>query len=165
MNSEITSLITQLIEVHEGRPWMGSSFDRKLGSLSNDEAFTTPGKQMHSVAQILAHLTFWREEGILKIVSGSGSKTDDDPDNWPSNEALMEMGWGTIKEKYDRSLSKLINLLAEREDDFLDQTYYDNDFKDVYPYRFLVHGMLHHDIYHLGQLGLIIKQITVSSKQ
>ncbi|WP_257670331.1 hypothetical protein [Parapedobacter tibetensis] len=24
-------------------------------------------------------------------------------------------------------------------------------------YRFVIHGMFHHDIYHLGQLGIIIK--------
>ncbi|WP_255420549.1 hypothetical protein [Aquimarina sp. AD10] len=37
--------------------------------------------------------------------------------------------------------------------------YYDTDFKGNYEYSFLLNGMLHHDIYHLGQLGLIIKYL------
>jgi hypothetical protein len=48
-------------------------------------------------------------------------------------------------------------LLRTKVDDFLLEKYYDTDFKGYYPYKFVVHGMLHHDVYHLGQLGLIIK--------
>lgn len=162
MSSEVTAIITQLIEIHDGRPWMGSSYARKFAELGPDKVFEVPADHMHSVAQLIAHLSFWRKEGILKIRSGSGSKTDDDPENWPTNEELREIGWETIKNEHDQSLTELLNLLSEKDDQFLDLTYYDNDFKDVYPYRFLIYGLLHHDIYHLGQLGMVVKQLAAA---
>jgi hypothetical protein len=50
-------------------------------------------------------------------------------------------------------------LLQSKDDQFLDEHYYDIDFKGTYPYSFAIEGMLHHDIYHLGQMGLVIKLI------
>ncbi len=36
---------------------------------------------------------------------------------------------------------------------------YDTDFKGNYEYSFVINGMLHHDIYHLRQLGIIINYL------
>jgi len=40
---------------------------------------------------------------------------------------------------------------------FLTEEYYDTDFKGNYQYLFVIEGMIHHDIYHLGQIGIVIK--------
>ena len=69
------------------------------------------------------------------------------------------MGWEHIKSEYARTLIELIDLLKTKDDDFLSQQYFDTDFKGYYEYSFVVNGMLHHDIYHLGQLGIIIKYL------
>jgi hypothetical protein len=112
---------------------------------------------MHSVAEIIFHLTVWRKDAVLKIRTGKGSITDDSEQNWLPNDKLREIGWDKIKSDYRSSLSELIELLRAREDGFLKEKYYDPDFKGYYEYEFVVHGMLHHDIYHLGQLGIVIK--------
>ena len=72
-------------------------------------------------------------------------------------------GWARIKSDYDSSLSELIELLKRKDDVFLNDKYYDTDFKGEYEYSFLLNGMLHHDIYHLGQLGIIIKFLNEGS--
>ena len=69
-----------------------------------------------------------------------------------------------IKSEYDKTLSELIELLKGKEDEFLDEQYYDTDFKGNFKYRFVINGMLHHDIYHLGQLGIIIKHLKENNK-
>ena len=79
------------------------------------------------------------------------------PKNWLPNEALKTKGWAQIKKEYDNTLNELIALLQDKDDAFLSKIYYDTDFKGDYPYSFLINGMLHHDVYHLGQLGMIIK--------
>ena len=109
--------------------------------------------------KFLSHLTLWRTETILKIKTGEGSKTDECEENWLPLQKLKKKGWEKIKSDYDQSLSDIIELLEEREDSFLDELYFDTDFKDHYPYRFVINGMLHHDLYHLGQLGIIIKYL------
>ena len=157
MNQLINHIIGQLEEIQTGKLWMGKSFEKMLLPINEKNAFIRPHPQLHSVAEILSHLTLWRTETILKIETGKGSKTDDCPENWLGNEPLKKIGWVQLKSNYDRTLAKMIDLLKTKDDQFLDQKYYDTDFKDNYPYSFVLKGMLHHDIYHLGQLGIIIK--------
>ncbi|AUP78594.1 DinB family protein [Flavivirga eckloniae] len=159
MNTLINHIIEQLTEIQSGKIWIGSSYKSKLNSIDDHLVFISPIKDLHSIAEIISHLTLWRNEAILKIKTGKGSKTDDCEENWLTNEKLKVKGWTKIKSEYDNSLSELIDLLKEKNDEFLNETYYDTDFKGIYKYRFLLNGMLHHDIYHLGQLGIIIKYL------
>jgi hypothetical protein len=153
----IENLIGQLRAVQEASNWMGTNFDKKLSLINEDEAFKHPVPGLHSVAEIISHLTVWRKETILKIKTGTGSITEAAEENWLPDDQLKKFGWNRIKSEYKKSLGDLIELLQAKEDNFLEQKYYDTDFKDYYPYRFVTDGMLHHDIYHLGQLGIIIK--------
>jgi len=155
----IENIIRQLEEVQNGKLWIGSNFDSKLSQVDEKSVFLRPLESLHSVAEIISHLTLWRKETILKIKTGKGSKTDDCEENWLSNDKLKILGWDKIKSEYDNTLSELIDLLKSKDDEFLNEHYYDTDFKDNYDYRFVINGMLHHDIYHLGQLGIIIKYL------
>ncbi|RMG28209.1 MAG: DinB family protein [Bacteroidetes bacterium] len=157
MNSRITHLIEQFIDIQNGKPWIGSSFHSKLSKIEDHWVFIRPIKNLHSIAEIISHLTFWRDEAILKIKTGRGSKTDDCEENWLTNDKLKLTPWPNIKSDYDNSFSELMALLKDKDDSFLAEEYYDTDFKGNYSYNFLITGMLHHDIYHLGQLGIIIK--------
>ncbi len=157
MNVSIESIILQLKDIQDGKNWMGANFSRKLGMISQEEAFVRPMPNLHSVAEIISHLTVWRKETIVKIETGKGTLTDDSEENWLPNHKLKEIGWNKIRAEYRDSLSKMIELLQTKNDSFLNEKYYDTDFKGYYPYQFVIHGMLHHDIYHLGQLGIIIK--------
>ena len=157
MNSKISYLIEQLKDIQDGYNWIGSSFDKKLNSISDELVFIKPREGILSIAEHISHLTLWREETILKIKTGKGSKTDTCEENFLSLEKLQKKGWNNILTTYKNSLNEIINLLEDKNDDFLDMEYYDTDFKGNYTYNFLLKGMLHHDIYHLGQIGITIK--------
>jgi hypothetical protein len=164
MNYLIKNIIQQYQEVQNGKLWIGSTFDSKLNSVNENFVFTRPIEGLHSIAEIISHLTLWRKETILKIKTGEGSKTDDCEENWLTNDRLEPMGWQYIKSEYDKSLDNLIDLLKLKDDRFLDEEYYDTDYKDNYKFSFVINGMLHHDIYHLGQLGIIIKYLKENGK-
>jgi len=156
MNELVTAIIDQMEQIHQGNGWIGVNFTKKVNDLSDTEFFLQ-AKGMHSIAEIVSHLTTWRLETILKVKTGKGSITDDDPSNWKSVTVLKQLGKEEILLKHHESLLKLLNLLKQKNNDFLHEKYYDTDFQAHYPYSFLVQGMLHHDIYHLGQIGLLIK--------
>lgn len=162
MNNLINYIINELENIQHGQPWVGSTYISKLKTVSPDLVFKRPMEDMHSIAEIISHLTLWRKEAILKIKTGTGSKTDDCEENWLSNKTLKAKGWKHIISEYDKTLTELIALLRQENDSFLTKEYYDTDFKVTYPYQFLLSGMLQHDIYHLGQLGLIIKYLNKS---
>ena len=157
MNYLIENIIEQLTEIQEGKLWIGTNYNGRLNQVEDDSVFIRPIENLHSVAEIISHLTMWRKETILKINTGKGSKTDDCEENWLTNDKLKIIGWERIKADYRISLSGLIESLRGKEDKFLNEKYYDTDFKDYYEYKFVINGMLHHDLYHLGQIGIIIK--------
>ncbi len=159
MNVLIQHIIEQLKEIQEGKPWIGSTYKSKLEGIDSDLVFERPHPDLHSVADIISHMNLWRREAILKIETGKGSKTDACEENWLPENKLKAIGWTALKSEYDATLNRIISLLEEKEDSFLEVEYYDTDFKAMYPYSFLLKGMLHHDIYHLGQLGIIIKRL------
>ena len=163
MRSLIEHIIEQYQKVQNGKLWIGSTFTSKLSQVDESTVFERPIEGLHSIAEIISHLTLWRKETILKIETGKGSKTDDCEENWLTNDKLKLIGWQNIKSEYDKTLTDLIDLLKSKDDEFLNEEYYDTDFKGNYKYSFIINGMLHHDIYHLGQLGIIIKYLKESN--
>ncbi|MFK7770982.1 MAG: DinB family protein [Saprospiraceae bacterium] len=159
MQIVIEYIIKQLLDNQEGKVWVGSTYAKKLKNINEENAFIRPDSGLHSVAEIISHLTTWQKETILKVKTGKGKLTDDCEENWYSNERLKEKTWGKLLEEYQTSLLELIELLKTKDDSFLEEEYYDPDFKGNYPYSFIINGMLHHNIYHLGQLGIIIKYL------
>ncbi|WP_297706390.1 DinB family protein [uncultured Eudoraea sp.] len=157
MNKQINSIIRQLSEVHNGPIWAGQSYAKKLSQLKGNEMFIRPLPAVHSIAEIIAHIISWRKDTILKLKTGRGELKDTHPDNWRSNDELKTIGWEKTQEEDNKTLLELLELLRDKDDTFLDETYYDPEFGGNYPYSFVLEGMLHHDIYHLGQIGLVIK--------
>ena len=160
----IEYVINQLQENQDGKVWVGSTYNSKLKKIDEENAFIRPADDLHSVAEIISHLTTWQKETILKIKTGKGSLTDDSEENWYSNEELKKKTWITILSEYQTSLSEIIALLKTKEDPFLQEEYYDPDFKGNYAYSFIINGMLHHNLYHLGQIGIIIKYLKKMGK-
>ena len=143
---------------------MGANFSSRLETITDKEAFIQPVGSMHSIAELLSHLTAWRKDAVLKIKTGAGKLTENQKENWlPLNE-LVQLGWTKVKSDYERSLTEVFNVLETKDDSFLDETYHDTDYKGEYTFRFLVQGLLHHDIYHLGQLGITIKYLNLLPK-
>lgn len=161
MNDKINELMDQMKEIQNGKPWIGSSFSKKINLIEDLDFFRRPMKNMHSVAEIISHLTAWRIEVALKIDTGKGKLTDDDPSNWRNLNELKLLGRSKILLQYSESLSRVSELLEDKDDAFLNQTYYDPDFKGEFTYSWLLHGMLQHDVYHLGQIGYIVKFLKI----
>lgn len=159
MNILMNHIIKQLKEIQEGKIWIGENFNKKLKNLTSEIAFTRPISTLHSVAEIVSHLTVWRQETILKINTGEGSITDDLEANWYEVQQLKKIGWNQLITDFNKSSNELIQLLETKDDSFLEQIYFDTDYKKNYPYSFVIEGMLHHDIYHLGQIGILLKLI------
>ncbi|NJM26979.1 MAG: DinB family protein, partial [Bacteroidia bacterium] len=76
-------------------------------------------------------------------------------DNWSSLERLRQKGWDRIQKEFAESQQALTEGLAAREDGFLD-----SPFGKTSTFEQLVQGIAQHDVYHLGQIGLIKKMTT-----
>ncbi len=162
----IKSIITQYEELHKGSPWIGRSVDRTLDQLKADSLFQIPYGLKTSIAQQLAHLRFWRVEAVERMRTGKASKNDSDPDNWPDNNSLQALGIDQNLQAHRESVLEFLGMLETRNDQFLMETYFDSDFKKQFTYHKLITGIVHHDVYHLAQIRIILRLLAqdVSSR-
>lgn len=147
----VNNFISQINQVISGQPWLDEWFEKKLSNISEEEAFKKPGPDINSVAENLSHITQWRFEILRRFELGHRTMWIDDPRNWISNEDLKKDGWQALKDNFHKSQDQLVEYLKDKPDEFLETPYADKDF------GYLLEGILHHDLYHLGQIGLILK--------
>lgn len=151
-NTMVQNLVKQLQDVQDGDIWLDETFSKKIDDIQEEQAFTRPIPEMHSVAEIVSHLLEWRKSCIKKLQGEESSLTMKSPDNWKSNDALKKVGWKKLKEDFYASQYHLIRIIEIKDDDFLYQVY-----EDTHTYHYFLEGMIHHDLYHLGQIGIAIK--------
>jgi uncharacterized damage-inducible protein DinB len=148
----IKNIIRQLGEIQVGSLWFDQSFNEKIDKLSDDEALTRPIPQVHSVAEHISHIVEWRKECMLRF---KGQSTDlmNSTDDWKDNIELTKIGWTNLKNLFYESTETLINALKKHNDTFLETKFLDTD----YNFHYLIEGIIQHDLYHLGQIGITIK--------
>lgn len=152
-NTMIQNLVKQLQNVQDGDLWLDETFSKKIDRLQEEQAFTRPIPELHSVAEIVSHLLEWRKSCIKKLQGQESSLTMESPDNWKSNDELKKIGWKKLKEDFYASQYHLIRIIEVKDDTFLDQVYRDT----AYTNHYFLEGMIHHDLYHLGQVGIAVK--------
>ena len=148
----INNIIRQLNEIQDGSLWFDQCFKEKIDSLSDDEAFKRPIPEVHSVAEHISHIIEWRKECLLRF---KGQRTDlmDSPDDWKCNDELSKIGWLNLKNAFYQSTVTLIDALQNHDDDYLEIKFSDTN----YNFHYLIEGIVQHDLYHLGQIGITIK--------
>lgn len=152
-NKLIRNFIQQLEDLQDGNNWLDENFAKKLDSITEENAFIRPIPEIHSIAELVGHILIWRLEGIKKLQGKRSDITGDSPENWRSNEELKRIGWEKLKTILFRSQQEVIELIKNESDNFL----FENDYVPGYSYKYLLEGWVHHDIYHLGQIGITKK--------
>ncbi|MCU7551096.1 DinB family protein [Chitinophagaceae bacterium LB-8] len=153
MNNEILFLIAQLKDAFEGEPWFGRPALKLLGEVTEDIAFQKPNGQ-HSIVELIWHMINWKEFAINCLRPGNEKNLQlFEQNDWRnldhSNKDLFQDG---IK-KLQLAQEELVNILQVQQDDILE-----NDVPGrTYSFRKLLHGVVQHDIYHLGQIAYIKK--------
>lgn len=148
----IKNIIRQLNEIQDGSLWFDQCFKEKVDKLPDAEAFTRPIPLVHSVAEHISHILEWRKECLLRF---KGQQTDlmNSADDWKSDIELKKIGWRNLKNLFYESTVTLINTLQNKDDTYLDTKFLDTD----YNFHYLIEGIIQHDLYHLGQIGITIK--------
>ena len=150
----INNIIRQLNEIQDGSLWFDQCFKDKIDGLPDEEAFKRPIPEVHSVAEHISHIIEWRKECLLRF---KGQRTDlmNSPDDWKDNDELFKIGWHNLKGTFYQSTFTLIDVLQNHDDDYLETKFVDTN----YNFHYLIEGIIQHDLYHLGQIGITIKLV------
>ena len=158
MNNEVKSIIKNLQNVLDGNPWFGRPVYSILNEIHPVMVYTKPGGNSHSLIELLYHIITWAEFTAKRL----------EKDLESDMQAFEQMDWRLIDphvhtwanalEQFKTAHDRILELLQDKDDDFLKEKV---DYRD-YNFRFLLNGLIQHDIYHLAQIAYVKKLLSPS---
>ena len=148
--TEISRIIEQFKFAYEGPAWHGPAILEIISKISLKDATKQLGES-HNIAETVYHMIAWRLY-LIKHLQGDPIYDVDDEDNFTKMNTLSEKEWEALKSNLDKSQKELSDLLALQTDELLSKKVENRKFN----YYKLIHGVIQHDLYHLGQIKLLI---------
>ncbi|MFV8225203.1 DinB family protein [Christiangramia aquimixticola] len=160
MKEKTKELIRMLSETFEGDPWYGDSVMRQLENVPYKVGYKSCIPDSHSVAQIVGHLISWKKFALAKLKKDKDCEIEiDSKKDWPPVTVNSQEAWEDLKKELVAIQSKIYEFLNNKPDDsYLEEKVEGKD----YDFAYLIRGILQHDIYHIGQIGLISSQFKKS---
>jgi uncharacterized damage-inducible protein DinB len=154
MNQELTQYINKWKSTLSGSPWIDETFEKKLGLVNEENAFRQPLPGVHSVAQLVSHLVEWQLSIFNIWQGGLRTVTMESGLNWLDNSTLQPNGWAALKRRFEDTQERMMQFLSAQEDAFLQKI-------DVegHTNQFYLEGIIDHNMYHLGQIGLVLAML------
>lgn len=152
MKSELNLITDQFRQVYEGDPWYGTPVKTILDSIPSAAVFDPPAPNVHSVAELTAHIINWRRF-LLKRLEGDAEFLPDQEETfeWKTIARNPPDTWEALKKQLADDQQRLLRLLEQQDDALLDQPVA----AKPYTFGYLIRGVLQHDVYHLGQISFI----------
>ena len=146
---QIQGLINRLNNIYSGTPWYGTDIQSSLAKVNAESGLKPkiPGKR--SIAEIIRHMVAWRSYLLEHLKGNSDFDIEIDSEtDWPSTEG---MSWQEVLAELEASQRNILACLQPKTDDWLKETIGKRQFN----FRFLIEGIIQHDIYHLGQINML----------
>lgn len=148
---QVTKIANEFVMIYQDKPWYGNSISKILDGVTENMALWRPTETTHSIAQLVWHMTYWRQPLIKKLEGDNDYKSSmESEDNWSTPEKIKTLGWKKILGQFQESQQKIVALLKKQDDSILEKPYY-----KTATYHEIITGIVQHDIYHLGQVAYL----------
>jgi uncharacterized damage-inducible protein DinB len=158
MDGEIARIVDELQREHEGDPWHGTPLRTLLAGITPEVASARPIRSVHSVWEIVLHMTAWKNE-VRKRLGGAAATIPEEGD-WPEVPAPTAEAWQSAVSRLERAHADLIEAVKKLPDSQLHQPTNDPRNRETgsgVSHYVLLHGIVQHDVYHSGQIALVRK--------
>lgn len=151
--AEIRKIINTLKHTYEKDAWHGPAVKEALADIAEDAIHARIGNS-HSIIELVTHMTAWRNY-VTEKLKGNDLFELSDEQNFPK-----ETDWSLALVNLEQSQNNLIQALEKTPDERLQQVVPNRKFK----FYTMLHGIIHHDLYHIGQIMLLKKAQTNTRK-
>jgi uncharacterized damage-inducible protein DinB len=147
--------IAQLLsENYNGKPWMGISTLDVLADITPDMAIFRNHAKDKNIFDYVWHIVSWRRFAIERLGGNDSYDIELNSDlDWTNNLNPSQNQWLQLREILSATQVILLRRLAQAPPTLLEQTVKGKD----YTYFEMLHGIVQHDIYHLGQIVMAKK--------
>ena len=150
--NEVKHLADQHRRALEGGAWHGPALLEVLRGVTPKRAASRPISKAHSIWEIVCHIEAW-DRVVLGRLTGNPIDLSDE-ENWPEVTDQSAAAWKRAVESMKSTHMKLGREIAKLKPARLDVGY---GRRKQYKIFRLVHGVVHHELYHAGQIAILKK--------
>ena len=149
-------LADQVVLAHDGPAWHGAALAENLADLTAAEAAGHPVAGAHSIWELVLHLAAWTGE-VQRRLDGAAPSLPAEGD-WPEVREVSAAAWSAARERLRASHLALAAAVRRFPDSRWSARV--GDERDAplgtgVSYADMISGLLQHDGYHGGQVGLL----------
>ena len=153
MNQETQSIIRNLQNVLTGEPWYGRAVYKILEEINPAMVYKKPDHKSHSLIELLYHMITWAEFCLKQLENASPDEIKEvENKDWRDIDPAQH-NWQKGMMQLKKIHEQIISILETKEDTFLSEIVKQRKFN----YRFMLNGLIQHNIYHLGQVAYVKK--------
>jgi uncharacterized damage-inducible protein DinB len=155
---EADRLVDELTRAIAGDPWHGDAVASILRDVGAETAAAALGPGVHSIWEIVRHMTAWTNE-VARRLDGDPPREPADGD-WPPPSGSTEEDWRRDVAALSDAHQRLLLKVAALSDDILfapPPEHRDRPAGSGVTYYVLLHGLAQHHAYHGGQIALLKK--------
>jgi uncharacterized damage-inducible protein DinB len=152
---ESTRIISLFEKLYNGDPWIDLNIIGILNKITAAQASKKIAVNANSIWEITVHLIQWR----LNVLDRLGRKTIETPENnyFEPVKDNSDKAWVGILSELAISQNRWIEYLKDVQNEDLEKLYPENNMS----YYEHIQGIIQHDAYHLGQIVLLSKLLSV----
>jgi len=150
--SETERIRDLLYYTYKGPCWHGPALAQNLEGVTAEQAAQRPIGQGHSIWELVQHVTAWINE-VIRTLDGETYAVLPTEQDWPAISAADDAAWQSALAILESSMDALYDAVLELPDEKLDELVPGQDFS----YFWMLNGVVHHNTYHSGQVGILRK--------
>jgi len=145
---EIERILDQLNRSWGGPSWTGVDIQPLLDGITDAQARAHPLPNAHSILELTAHMTTWMNAVADRL--GGSTRELTDAEDWRD---VTSLAWPNAITEMENAHSRLSDVIARLTPDDLDKKVAGRK----YTIYVMLHGVIQHNLYHAGQIGLLKK--------
>jgi uncharacterized damage-inducible protein DinB len=156
MNKETQSIIKNFETTLSGQPWFGRAIYELLDEIDSKKATTKPNENEHSVLELIWHMNTWAEFTLANLENRTDKELKEiEAKDW-RKLSKQKHTWKKGLAEFKSIHKKIVDNLGKRDDDFLSDMVPNRR----YNFRFMLNGLIQHNIYHAGQVAYLRKLLS-----
>jgi uncharacterized damage-inducible protein DinB len=157
--SETGRIWDLLQRAYEGDAWHGPALRELLENVPPAKAPARPVPAAHTIWEIALHIAVY--EGVVRRrIEGEPVGELSHEEEWPAVADTTPASWRRALQEFDEEHRRLREALSAFPDSRLADTVPGRD----YPFYIMLYGVIQHDLYHAGQIALLMRAQGVEPK-
>lgn len=147
--NEVKFVMDQLRTTFSGDSWHGPSVMKTLEGIDAVQAAARPLGERHTIWELVDHMTYWLEEAHKALKAKEMPRPEKVMD-WPRMRSGEDQ-WRESVSRLEAAVNMLLDELTTWNTKDLEKTVAGAN----YSYRQMLHGAVHHNLYHTGQIAIL----------